>query len=100
MRNVIPFPGHSTAFEVDADYIDGPGCACLLCRPHGSLLSFVSRDNLDLTGGPTSHRFNRQRLNHQFTAVRETEAAWVPAPKVEHLQFRCRAAAGPIRKVL
>ena len=92
MRNVIPFPGHSTAFEVDADYIDGPGCACLLCRPHGSLLSFVSRDNLDLTGGPTSHRFNRQRLNHQFTASTETTAARTLAPKVEALQYKRRAS--------
>ena len=88
MHNVVPFPGHSTAFEVDADYLDAtPGCACLLCRPHGSLLSFMSRDNLGLTGGPPAHRFTRQRLNHQFTAVKQAEAVWVAAPKMERLQL-------------
>ncbi len=92
MRHFVPFPGHSTAFEVDADYLEGPGCACILCRPHGSLLSFVSRDHLDVTGGHPVNRFNRQRLNHQFTAVQESEAAWVPAPKVERLQYKRRAS--------
>jgi hypothetical protein len=88
MRQIIPFPGHNTAFEVDTDYLEGNGCGCILCRPQGSLLSFMSRDHLELNGGRPAHRFNRQRLNHQFTAVREAEAAWVPAPKVDRLQFR------------
>ncbi len=88
MRNVLPFPGHNTAFEVDTDYLEGNGCSCILCRPHGSLVSFMSRDNLDMTGGRPAHRFNRQRLNHQFTAVQETKASWVPAPKVERLQYK------------
>jgi len=89
MRNIIPFPGHSTAFEVDADYLDeAAGCTCLLCRPRGSMLSFVSRDNLGLSGGRPAHRFNRQRLNHQFTAVRQADAAWMQAPKVERLKLK------------
>ncbi len=88
---VWPFPDQSTAFEVDTDYIDGAGCACILCRPHGSMVSFMSRDNLGLTGGRPAHRYNRQRLNHQFTAVKATEAAWVAAPKDERLQYRRRA---------
>ena len=87
MRNILP--DHSTAFEVDAEYLEGPnGCTCLLCRPRGSLLSFVSRDNLGLSGGRPAHRFNRQRLNHQFTAVRQAEASWVQAPKVERLKIK------------
>jgi hypothetical protein len=85
----IPFPGHSTAFEVDADYLEGTtGCTCLLCRPRGALLSFVSRDNLGLSGGRPAHRFSRQRLNHQFTAVRQADAAWMQAPKVERLKLK------------
>ena len=98
MRNVVSkqgrtgsFPGHNTAFEVDTDYFEGNGCACILCRPNGSLLSFMSRDHLDLTGGRPAHRFNRQRLNHQFTAVQETEAAAMPAPAAESLQYKRRA---------
>ena len=88
MRNVIRFPDHNTAFEVDTDYIEGNGCACLLCRPHGSLLSFVSRDNLGLSGGRPAHRFDRQRLNHQFTAVQEGEGVLMAAPTVERLQYK------------
>jgi len=99
MRNVIKFPDHSTAFEVDTDYLDGAGCGCILCRPHGSLLSFVSRDNLGLSGGRPAHRFNRQRLNHQFTAVTEADetpnralrAPQILAPKFERLQYKRRA---------
>ncbi len=87
-------PDHSTAFEVDTDDLEGAECACILCRPHGSLLAFVSRDNLGLSGGRPAHRFDRQRLNHQFTAV--TEADETPnraltAPKFERLQYRLRA---------
>ncbi len=95
MQNVVfkqgkigRFPDHSTAFEVDTDPLDGTGCACMMCRPHGSLLSFMSRDNLGLTGRPPAHRFNRQRLNHQFTAVQEGEGALVPAPAAEGLQYK------------
>ena len=92
MRPEGSFPAHSIAFEVDADYIDGPGCGCILCRPRGSLLSFISRDNLSLTDGPPAHRFNRQRLNHQFTANTEVPAVWVPAPTMEPLQLKHRAS--------
>ena len=91
MRHISPFPGHNTAFEVDTDYLEGNGCACLLCRPHGSLLSFMSRDQLALTGGRPSHRFNRQRLNHQFTAVMEADTASGAAPQVEGLEYRRQA---------
>jgi len=97
MRHIIPFPGHNTAFEVDTDYLEGNGCGCILCRPQGSLVAFMSRDHLELTGGRPAHRFNRQRLNHQFTAIKETETVQssgilnVPAPKMERLQYRRRA---------
>lgn len=91
MRNVLPFPGHNTAFEVDTDYLDGNGCSCIRCRPHGSLVSFMSRDHLDVVGGRPAQRFNHQRLNHQFTAVQEAEASWVQAPKMERLQYKRRA---------
>ena len=106
MRNVFstqgkigPLPDHSTAFEVDTDDIEGAECACILCRPHGALLAFVSRDNLGLSGGRPAHRFNRQRLNHRFTAVTEAgetpsrapRAPQILAPKFERLQYRRRA---------
>jgi hypothetical protein len=91
MRNILPFPGHNTAFEVDTDALEGKGCNCILCRPHGSLVSFMSRDHLDLTGGRAAHRFNRQRLNHQFTAVTQGEITDMPAPSVERLEYRRRA---------
>ena len=85
----IPFPGHSTAFEVDADYIEGTNaCTCPMCRPHRPTLSFMSRDNLGLSGGRPAHRFSRQRLNHQFTAVKAADAAWMQAPRVERLKLK------------
>lgn len=97
MRNVIsgqgkiwPFSGHSTAFEVDADYLleRVSGCTCPLCRPRGAKSSFVSRESPDSGGGRPPHRFNRQRLNHEFTAVRQADAAWMQAPKVERLKLK------------
>jgi hypothetical protein len=94
MRRSVTFPNHSTAFEVDTDDLEGAGCACILCRPQGALLSFVSRDNLSLSGGRPAHRFDRQRLNHQFTAVAEADATpnrALRAPKFEKLQYRRRA---------
>lgn len=72
MRHEPSFHASNIAFEVEADYIDGEGCACPLCRPHGALLSFVSRDNLHLSDGPAPQRFNRQRLTHRFTTESET----------------------------
>jgi len=93
MRNVIPFPSHDTRFEVEAGYIDEPGCACIACRPHGALMSFMPSDGPGAAGGRTTLLYNRQRLNHQFTAVKSAPAAWVPAPKVEKLKFHKASAA-------
>jgi len=96
MRNVIPFPAHNTTFAVEPGSIDGqvdgPGCACIACRPHGALLSFMPSDSHGAAGGRTTQLYNRQRLNHQFTAVKSAPAAWVPAPKVEKLMFHKTSA--------
>ncbi len=75
MRHQPSIHPSNIAFEVDADFIDADGCACPLCRPHGALLSFVSRDDLRLVDAPAPRRFDRQRLTHCFTV-----AAQMPTP--------------------
>lgn len=69
MRHERPFSGHNIAYEIDADYLDGAACDCPMCRPHGSLVAFLSRDHLTLTDSHRSHRFNRLRLSHRFCAT-------------------------------
>ena len=69
MRHVSP-ETHNIAYEIDADFLDGPGCDCPLCRPHGGLLAFASRDALAGKGGAHSaQRFNHQRLSHRFCST-------------------------------
>ena len=70
MRHERP-SGHNIAYEIDAAYLDGAACDCPMCRPHGNLVAFLSRDHLKLKDGDghPSHRFNRQRLSHRFCSI-------------------------------
>ncbi|MGZ3298874.1 MAG: hypothetical protein ACXU8O_07660 [Asticcacaulis sp.] len=97
MRHEPSFHAHSIAYEVDADYVDaGQGCTCPMCRPHSSLLSFVSRDNLNVSkGGPNaghrlapSHRFNRHRLTHRFTILADSHEPDALPPAYDRLKIR------------
>ena len=74
MRHERPADAHNIAYEIDTDYLDGPACHCPMCRPHGNLVAFVSRDDLTLARTAThtpAHRFNRQRLTHTFCSTPE-----------------------------
>lgn len=77
MRHERPISGHNIAYEIDAGYLDGAACDCPLCRPHGNLVAFLSRDQLTLTNGHPAHRFNRLRLSHRFCSVEQ--APEIPA---------------------
>lgn len=94
MRHERPIHGNSIAFEIDADYIDGSDCGCTLCRPHGSLLAFMSRDALSFShdGMAPPHRYTRQRLSHRFCATpapRLTRAVTMPRiPGIDSGQLR------------
>ncbi len=69
MRHISP-SAHNVAYEIDADFLDGPGCECPLCRPHGGLIAFASRDALAINDATTpAHRFTRQRLSHRFCST-------------------------------
>ena len=77
MRHDGPFSPHTIAYEIDAGHLDGAACDCPLCRPHGSLFAFLSRDHLTLNGrdGRPSNRFNRQRLSHRFCSIEQGQNA-------------------------
>ena len=69
MRHISP-SAHNIAYEIDADFLDGPGCDCPLCHPHASLVAFASRDAVTLNDAtPPAHRFTHQRLSHRFCST-------------------------------
>ena len=80
MRHERP-SGHNIAYEIDAAYLDGATCDCPMCRPHGNLVAFLSRDHLKLKDGDghPSHRFNRLRLSHRFCATEPAEISHIGA---------------------
>ncbi len=71
MRHERPLSGHNIAYEIDAAFLDGAACDCPICRPHGNLVAFLSRDPLKVKSGDghPSHRFNRLRLSHRFCST-------------------------------
>ncbi len=95
MRHEQIYHGNSIAFEIDADYIDGPDCSCALCRPHSALLAFASRDGLTLEqplNTPPHHHFNRPRLTHTFSCTSLSERVARPMMSSVHDGLRFNKA--------
>lgn len=57
------------AYEVDCEIGEVIECNCSICQRRGHLLTFVTRDKLNLKtpeGNLATYSFNAKRINHHF----------------------------------
>ena len=57
------------AIEVEGDIDSVTSCNCSMCERRGSLLWFVSRDQVEVLGSPEdagTYTFNKHVINHNF----------------------------------
>ena len=83
--------------EVEGEITGAVSCNCSICTKRGSLLWFVPREQMKLTGEPelTTYTFNKHVIKHRFCRHCGVKAFYIPRsnPDGVDVNVRCLDAA-------